>query len=195
MTDDRDYKLAQLREKLKETYIENAALRKEIGRLRWESDMTPGPQLIAHLEREVARLRSALARTPEGGSMNPGRELDALVAEKVMGLTQCAGGMHGDSFPNSYCYAHPDTPEMGSEVYPYSTDIVAAWEVVEKMWAEHIPRTRYGVYRLQLNRLDTGRYVCEFACDPEGDFSTHSRGEADTAPLAICLAALKAVGA
>lgn len=65
--------------------------------------------------------------------MKPGRELDVLVHEKVMGF--CAHGWahdgHGDRTTCSKCgkherhVAYPDTPR-------YSTDMGAAWAVVEK---------------------------------------------------------------
>ena len=90
-------------------------------------------------------------------TMEAGRELDKLIAEKVMG-----------------CY----------NLTHYSTDIKAAWEVVEKLpW-------------FVLRRLGNGRWQCEGRwC---GDILPHVTGscgcvvtEADTAPLAIYLAALE----
>lgn len=57
-------------------------------------------------------------------SMDAGRELDALVAEKVMGLTN----LHWMSGQLHYGAEH----EMNL-LPDYSTDISAAWEVVEKM--------------------------------------------------------------
>jgi hypothetical protein len=102
----------------------------------------------------------------------------------------------------------PETPEMSgftgkadaerwiASVCPaYSTDIAAAWEVVEKVWAT-LPKTGYGTFRALLHRRDPdGRWICEFAPNAHGDWRTHATAEADTAPLAICLAALRAVGA
>ena len=106
--------------------------------------------------------------------MTPGRELDALVAEKVMewkvdyiprfGAAVLVGGLSGIACP------------------PYSTDIGAAWEVVEK-----VP------YALCLMRVD-GKWRAQFW--EFGKYTSRPQGEADapTAPHAICLAALRALG-
>jgi hypothetical protein len=58
--------------------------------------------------------------------MKPGRELDALVAEKVMGMS------------HKEMWGINDYREDGSPVYmpdfpSYSEDIHAAWEVVESV--------------------------------------------------------------
>jgi hypothetical protein len=98
--------------------------------------------------------------------MKPGRELDLLVAEKVMGDTIIRREQDNEII--SYCK-------------PYSTDIAAAWEVVEKMKEENI---------LEIHVLrQSGVEI--FFYDLEGD---RRRIIADTAPHAICLAALKAKG-
>lgn len=83
-----------------------------------------------------------------------GRELDALVAEKVMGI----GKLEFDAY-------------YGPQ-HRYSTDIAAAWEVVEKL-------------AKPLKVVWTGKvWVCEVFGEPCSQ-------EAGTAPLAICRAALK----
>ena len=63
--------------------------------------------------------------------LEAGRELDALVAEKVMGLLVTN---HGTA-KIIYGKVEVDGKEhvTFSPVRPYSTDIAAAWEVVEKM--------------------------------------------------------------
>lgn len=104
--------------------------------------------------------------------MNPGRELDVLVAEKAMGLEVKSEGRYevGPVYktePNAKGFT-------GEESIPhYSTDITAAWQVVEKM----------GIY------LDG--HGTKWVAWSQG----HKGIEASTAPHAICLAALKAVGA
>jgi hypothetical protein len=162
--------------------------------------------------------------------MPAGRELDALVAEKVMGLEVMRDwpcGHQPDAcelealrceWDEATCFeleGKPDLRWLG--LYPqrhpvsadrdddgrffgytplpfYSTDIAAAWGVGEKVW-ERVPKRSHGTFRYMLNRREPdGCYVCEFAMDPEGDWRTHSVGEADAAPLAICRAALLAVG-
>lgn len=93
-------------------------------------------------------------------SLPAGRELDALIHDKVMGL--------------EWCIEHP-------ELQPYSTDISAAWEVVEKL-------NHHGFLLSFLNTRSPGnRYLVEFR--DKGDYVA----AADTAPLAICRAALKAL--
>lgn len=92
------------------------------------------------------------------------REIDALVADHVMGLS----GPWGATF-------------LGGKPLPhYSTDIAAAWEVVEKV----------GDIKLEGYRCVDGCFrwcVTTFDLD---DIEIR----ADTAPMAICLAALKAKG-
>jgi len=86
------------------------------------------------------------------------REIDAMVAEKVMGLPR----EQGDWSP--------------------STDIAAAWGVVEKM------RDR-GCYVAVQNCHSPETEWCAIIADDEDSYE--GKG---SAPIAICLAALKAVG-
>ena len=109
------------------------------------------------------------------------RELDALVAENIM-------GWHNENYPSALpwtapagrCYAFTEIPH-------YRTDIAAAWEVVEAVYK------KTGSWILVAPSLD--RYVAyeQTGCaDPDfGAFCEY----ADSAPRAICLAALKSVGA
>lgn len=99
--------------------------------------------------------------------MNAGRELDALVAEKVMGLQI-------KRFPDGTWLMH--NGQSGTELFHYSTDIAAAWEV----WKRISPSILY--------KLGTGYEVYQSARDYEDGIHL---AHADTAPLAICLAALK----
>lgn len=63
-------------------------------------------------------------------AMKPGRELDALVAEKVMGWT----GVGPDVDAEIYGWPSGHNKELGVYWVPhYSTDISAAYEVVEMM--------------------------------------------------------------
>jgi Phage ABA sandwich domain len=98
-------------------------------------------------------------------SLAAGREVDVLVAEKVMGLARL--------------HLHV----MSEDLRPYSTDIAAAWEVVEHM------RTR-GV-RVEVGTLHGGGYSAR-ASEPAGPAYTGTAcaSRADTAPLAICKAVL-----
>lgn len=115
--------------------------------------------------------------------MKPGRELDALVAEKVMGLkinwdetTPCP--LCGDV--GRFCGARMWCSHDGwyySQYKDYSTDIAAAWEVVEKLrgdgWIFNLSDSWAAQFHMPGNILVVS--------------------SAKSAPHAICLAALKAV--
>ena len=89
--------------------------------------------------------------------MQAGRDLDYLIAEQVMGI-------------NIFIlHTMNDIPR-------YSTDIAAAWEIVEKLRLAILPMSN-GQWAAALN--DDKEFVPGFI--------------ADTAQYAICLAALKAV--
>lgn len=107
--------------------------------------------------------------------MEPGRDLDALVAEHVMGFvradddwTKLSGWKKGE---NGWTSA-----------FKASTDISAAWEVVEKLRKTHWVDVRGG---LKLEYV--GPYMCEI-----GVYGVPGAlyAEGDTAPEAICKAAL-----
>lgn len=133
--------------------------------------------------------------------MEPGRDLDALVAEKVVGLDLSpreGGHVWGEKHHHDLHYLRlcqnegcneqwmeccdPDNPPSGPCVpwmSRYSTDIEAAWQVVEKlMFQYHDINLRY--------EPDFDVWICK---------TTTSKAQGDTAPEAICLAALEAVGA
>ncbi len=103
--------------------------------------------------------------------MKPGRELDALVAEKVMGWKMDASAVwHG---PGPSCLVLPH----------YSTDIADAWEIVEKLqsqdWACILDNVKDFLGNWQAH-FEKDRRACT--------------AESESAPHAIALAALKAVG-
>ncbi|TCJ98221.1 UNVERIFIED_ORG: hypothetical protein BDK47_1187 [Anoxybacillus amylolyticus] len=103
------------------------------------------------------------------------RAIDRLVAEKVMGWVQ------GEYAKDKWYYKKNEQIQgMAKFINDWnpSTNIADAWQVVEKFEI------------VEINRIMDG-YSCEITLfDP---FRIR-RGEAKTAPLAICLAALKAVG-
>ncbi len=146
--------------------------------------------------------------------MEAGRELDALIAEKVMGwrwfrfLNKCyliPPRNTETGFDPAHVLSHWDgegkegTPDLEWTTlssYPnfrlrhYSTDIAAAWEVVEKVqangWTFHVDDVGFnngieGKWRVLLTEAETG--------------DKHVFADGDTAPHAICLAALKAMSA
>lgn len=105
--------------------------------------------------------------------MNSRRELDELIAEKVM-----------EWKPTEKDFLRGHVPD-------YSTSIEAAWQVVEKIKNDLDPRKRIWTPQIY-STLKIWR--CEFtlADDRASDDITFYSGEAETAPHAICLAALKA---
>lgn len=123
--------------------------------------------------------------------MTQGRELDALIAEKVMGLG-----------PQCLCPEEPDVADVHIELdgtwfnghpacrrpipRPYSIGISAAWDVVEKIKDLKIE----GVFLVEYTPHNKSK---QWACgwDNYGDLNG-SFGM--TAPHAICMAALKVVG-
>ena len=94
------------------------------------------------------------------------REIDSLVAEHVMGLRVNLDCETPEVDDNHGCVY--DMPE-------YSTDIAAAWEVVERLNIEGLHACIRVLHRPS----------CRFKSDTVW---------ADTTPKAICLAALKAKG-
>lgn len=114
-----------------------------------------------------------------------GRKLDALIAERVMGWDR-----DGDRlWP-------PDTRrskwKYGISVPPYSTSIADAWPVVEKL------KERHSVELIGGPNDEGGceHWSCTIKSYGYRSFQDQKwRGEADTAPLAICIAALRAVDA
>jgi hypothetical protein len=152
------------------------------------------------------------------------RELDALVAEKVMGWARDSRLTFGDDlgikdcyylWPEQAVYRHKSEHDAywerwspnGAEVIinefvpAYSTDIAAAWQVVEKL-TRPLANIRDGEWCL--DRLGYrccehdedgvhGEWRCSFRAD-KGEDAEWVHVTASTAPLAICLAALKACG-
>ena len=101
--------------------------------------------------------------------MKAGRELDVLIAEKVLGLKRS-----GDLFARAEWPKH------------YSTDIAAAWEVVEKLGRHSL--------RLYAPCDEAPSWMASFCVYGYRPFQDQTwKGYADTAPHAISLAALKAV--
>ena len=99
--------------------------------------------------------------------MEAGKELDALIMEKVMGDEPLKGRV---------AYLNPS----------YSIDINAAWEVVEKMKEKGL--TVEVFFGWESNKYQKDDWVAIFE-DSNGEYL----GVAKTAPNAICLAALKAL--
>lgn len=122
--------------------------------------------------------------------MNAGRELDALIAEKVMGRKNIRfeNTIYGQIHQSDVTPEFPDLIAKGVKrirIPHYSTDISAAWDVVEKIKFKfdntfHLVATSNG-WSVFWDHEDEGPGANGYV-------------EAETAPHAICLAALKAVG-
>ncbi len=116
--------------------------------------------------------------------MKAGRQLDALVAEKVMGweLTQSRlGHYHVITSPSG------KPIKTHSHIPLFSTDIAAAWLVVEKLITDG--------YEVSIDSIIDGFFECGINKD-DGEIDARIIGwerEAPTAALAICLAVLEAV--
>ncbi len=127
--------------------------------------------------------------------LKPGPELDALVAERVMGWSQIHLGsrsshrgefgtrMHGET--GYYGIRPGDQDTLITRVKSYSTDMAAAWGAVDCMREKH-----QATFRLFTNRYDEVAR-CRFLFDSL-DLNM-DLVEGQTAPHAICLAALKAL--
>lgn len=142
-----------------------------------------------------------------------GRELDALVDERVMDWAAPRNGEAGLIWnkEEDAWYQHGKRIRTADKdpIPSYSTSIAAAWEVVMHLIAVHHPcpmkYTLPGMgFKLEINAEsewsdDTCfRWSACFpnitAAPPHEEMHHDWKACADTAPLAICLAALKAMG-
>lgn len=115
-----------------------------------------------------------------------GRELDAIVAEKVVGYRWVKGGTFLlDSHLSVAVLVEANGTHLDTKNLPrYTSDIAAAWEVVEKLH-------EMGLY-VAISK-DPDRFTWDVRGWNDKTNSNRFIGFAETAPLAICLAALKAV--
>lgn len=131
--------------------------------------------------------RPSAASTPavtDTTELVAGRELDALVATKIFGWQAVDGTIIPWLAPVG---TNPDGEPL-SIVPPYSADIAAGWLVVEQMQASG--------YRPEIWATDDGLWFAHFAYGESPlvgatyDLSDDPASSAETAPLAICRAAL-----
>lgn len=152
--------------------------------------------------------------------MKPGRELDAIIAEKVMGWTQCDPlakwdrweyGDPGDDWTvvsEEWCRGDgfPERGHYRSPIPRYSTSIGDAWTVVEKLDEGRYPfiltQDRYGgTYSGGIWLASFGVFMDEYERGPQGDDGDAVSYWASpglicagkTPAHAICLAALQVV--
>lgn len=128
--------------------------------------------------------------------LKPGRELDALIAEEVMGWHE-----YKDANPKAPLNNQGDLNDhpcetcgsvYGHGIKPYSTDISAAWEVAQKI-KDMDDETKFIIHLSQTKHNE---------CEVEITYWIEENGDrymggpffvlGDTAPHAICLAALSA---
>lgn len=124
--------------------------------------------------------------------LEAGRELDALVAKKVMEWCQeYAYDLDGNMEPmwKEPEYLVPPNSDEAKKTPRFSTDIAAAWKVIitlySKRWFADIDNLEVDGKLMWGCLLWTG----------DGRAADSVYSDADTAPLAICRAALKAVAA
>lgn len=124
--------------------------------------------------------------------MEAGRELDALVAEKIM---------KANKFEVTFVEAvdqDTKTVRMATRFeYPsYSIDIAAAWEVVEKLPRWHFNLERVANFHDEYRKINSGWtfMVTMKTVWPGVSGEDIIVKSVVSAPHAICLAALKAVG-
>ena len=135
--------------------------------------------------------------------LEAGRELDALIAEKVMGRVPCdkwraIHGGFGMAMTNQGPLHINDGCEHDDKCYPvghpfyYSTRIAAAWEAATKIVDDTGAIMLLNDYGGPEGNFE--RYCCDFVKEHnpvEGGKDWGAEGWADTAPLAICRAVLK----
>lgn len=127
-------------------------------------------------------------------AMPAGPKLDALIAEKVMGWTSYESHLTCEDFGTRgeplIFWNPPGMTSAGATLPPFSTDIAAAWQVVERLIERKV--------LLWVHVSPAGNYRCECrqVVQSEVTKSWYQRRAADviaeTAPLAICHAALLA---
>jgi hypothetical protein len=122
--------------------------------------------------------------------MQPGRELDVEIAQKVMGWERIQSG--GMTWWELGTYrAHPDS--LTNPLPHYSTEIATAWEVVNRV--QLLKGCDFELNRLFWGSLTewNARFGGISTGHGEGAYSLGT-GMSRSAPHAICVAALKAVG-
>jgi hypothetical protein len=107
--------------------------------------------------------------------MDAGRELDSLIAEKVMGYEKLLKERDGKTVE---LFVYPIFGPCAAN--RYSTDLSAAWEIMSKLTAAPLSFDFEIVYQSRFG------YMVRFIKDAQ----TLREASAKDLPLAICLAAL-----
>lgn len=141
-------------------------------------------------------------QTVDVNMMEAGPGLDALIVERVLRMPVYWSGVGSNAWAGPFLQRTHDYPyaasgDGGSRIVLYlandkadywspSTDIAAAWQVVEHIWAtRNIPINLGRSFDL---KGESNAWSCRFGGLDDNVFAL-----ADTMPLAICRAALKAI--
>jgi len=133
-------------------------------------------------------------------TMEAGREMDRLIADRIFNLDTYKKWIYVDRFDHFDCFLDDARYDENGQwdyaflqngsfrrVPSYSTDIAAAWQVVEKIkdvFRKQKPDWDFAIVETGENHWLAGWLQYE---------SFELSGEGKTAPLAICRAALKVV--
>jgi hypothetical protein len=122
-------------------------------------------------------------------AMPTGRDLDAIVAEKVMGWLEVRKQSIANAMGQHVMDDYVGLPASGAPqpvlVPRYSTMIQEAWKVADRLRGE----TQFVAVISGKGPQGVQPWICKV--NREGSFLEE---RAETAPLAICLAALKGLG-
>lgn len=128
------------------------------------------------------------------------RQIDVLIAEWI----GCKVVDPGSAIPRCECHHHPHSLELSPNLKPYSEDMLYAMEVVEKMRADGFSWKAWQPALSEHGQALTDggaivSFVCNFGpCKTHGNPHCSYHGgidvQAETLPLAICKAALIALG-
>lgn len=116
------------------------------------------------------------------------RKLDRDVAMRIFGWTEKNGYIGCETFHKNvekFVAEVQGFKRISQTIPPYSSDIAAAWTVVEKM----LDRFQVGI------TFYDGRYECEINDLRDDKYYPEIYGHSKSAPHAICLAALRALKA
>lgn len=134
-----------------------------------------------------------------------GRDLDLMVAETVMGWRPATAHFPYWSPPG----LRPESNALGHTVPAYSTDLAVAWTVVEQVLVDYdgcpwptTDKARQHHYGVRIERRTEAQERCEewrvqfpevTTAPPHEEMNDGVEATAPSLPLAICMAALKAV--
>lgn len=125
--------------------------------------------------------------------MNAWRELDILIAEKVMGWHRNPHDEFWTASDDTVTrWGTEDCVTEYAEIFRPSTSIAAAWEIMSETRIAVMPLEDGGWAAVHTDIHPT--HGTELYILPGSDDECYGWAKADTAPLAICLAALKAIG-